>query len=147
MTNVHRPSVAVLLFVLAGVLTAVIYLPGLAGDYMFDDHPNLLENKRLQLDSLDIESLQGAAYSSDAGVLRRPVSMTSFALNRYFFGVAPYSYKAVNLIIHLLTGLGLFLFGRLLLRAFRRCHRPDLPDKAVIWLPVRTSWYSGRVSS
>jgi hypothetical protein len=72
--------------VLVCALTAVIYLPGLTGDYVFDDLPNLLNNKRLQLDSLNMESLQGAALSSGAGTLRRPVSMASFALNRYFFG-------------------------------------------------------------
>ncbi len=86
---------------------------------MFDDLPNLLTNERLQLDSLDMMSLERAAFSSGAGILRRPVSMASFALNRYFFGIAPYSYKVVNLVIHLLTGLGLFLFSRLLLRAYR----------------------------
>ncbi|MGB7934466.1 MAG: tetratricopeptide repeat protein [Gammaproteobacteria bacterium] len=106
---------------------------------MFDDLPNLLDNKRLQLESLDMESLQGAAFSSGAGTLRRPVSMASFALNRYFFGIAPYSYKTVNLIIHLLTGLGLFLFSRLLITAYRLSHKPDLPEAAVAWLPVIVS--------
>jgi tetratricopeptide (TPR) repeat protein len=126
-------------FMLVCALTAAIYLPGLAGDYVFDDRPNLLDNKRLQLDTLDMESLQSAALSSGAGTLRRPVSMASFALNRYFFGVSPYSYKAVNLVIHLLTGLGLFLFSRLLLRAYRRCNAPVLPDAASVWLPVVVS--------
>ncbi len=139
MSKSHTPTAATLLFVLIGVLTAAIYLPGLAGDYVFDDLPNLLHNKRLQIDSLHMESLQGAAFSSGAGILRRPVSMVSFALNRYFFGVAPYSYKVVNLVIHLLTGLGLFLFSRLLVRTYRLYHKPDLPEAAVAWLPVVVS--------
>ena len=132
-------SAAVWLFVLIEALTAAIYLPGLAGDYMFDDLPNLLNNKRLHIHSLDMESLQGAAFSSGAGKLRRPVSMASFALNRYFFGVAPYSYKVVNLVIHLLTGLGLYLFSRLLVQAYKIFHKENLPDAAVAWLPVVVS--------
>jgi protein O-mannosyl-transferase len=132
-------SAAVCFFVLVCMLTAAVYLPGLAGDYVFDDLPNLLNNKRLQINTLDIESLEGAAFSSGAGTLRRPVSMASLALNRYFFGVDPYSYKAVNLAIHLLTGFGLFLFSRLLLTAYRLSHKPDLPDAAVAWLPVVVS--------
>lgn len=139
MSKTHPLAAPVWLFLLVGMLTAVIYLPGLAGDYVFDDAPNLLNNKRLQIDSLDMESLQGAALSSGSGVLRRPVSMVSFALNRYFFGVAPYSYKVVNLVIHLLTGLGLYLFSRLLVNAYRLCHKPDLPEAAATWLPVIVS--------
>ena len=128
-----------LFFALVCALTAVIYVPGLSGDYIFDDLPNLLNNKRLQLDTLDMESLQGAALSSGAGALRRPISMASFALNRYFFGVSPYSYKTVNLIIHLLTGLSLYLLSRLLVKAYRASHRSDLPDAAAAWLPVVVS--------
>ena len=139
MSNTRPLSAPVWLFLLVCALTAAIYLPGLAGDYVFDDMPNLLNNKRLQIDSLDMESLQGAALSSGSGMLRRPVSMMSFALNRYFFGVAPYSYKAVNLVIHLLTGLGLYLFSRLLVNAYRLCHKPDLPEAATTWLPVIVS--------
>ena len=85
MSKTHPLSAPVWLFLLVGVLTAAIYLPGLAGDYVFDDAPNLLNNQRLHIDSLDMKSLQGAALSSGSGVLRRPVSMVSFALNRYFF--------------------------------------------------------------
>ena len=139
MYKLSTNSAAVWLFVLIEALTAAIYLPGLAGDYMFDDRPNLLTNKRLHIHSLDMESLQGAALSSAAGKLRRPVSMASFALNRYFFGVAPYSYKVINLIIHLLTGLGLYLLSRLLMRAYRVAHKADLSDAAMAWLPVVVS--------
>ncbi len=132
-------STTTLFFALVCALTAVIYLPGLSGDYIFDDLPNLLNNKRLQLDTLDMESLQGAVLSSGAGTLRRPISMASFALNRYFFGVSPYSYKTVNLIIHLLTGLSLYLLSRLLVKAYRTSHKSDLSDAAAAWLPVVVS--------
>jgi len=139
MSKTHPLSAPVWLFLLVCALTAVIYLPGLSGDYVFDDMPNLLNNKRLQIDSLDMESLQGAALSSGSGILRRPVSMMSFALNHYFFGLAPYSYKVVNLVIHLLTGLGLYLFSRLLINAYRQRQKPNLPEAATTWLPVIVS--------
>ena len=139
MSRLHTPSAAVLLFVLLGVLTATVYLPGLSGDYVFDDLPNVLDNKRLQIDSLELATLERAALSSGSGILRRPVSMLTLALNRYFFGISPYSYKVVNLIIHLLTGLGLFVLTRLLLRAYRLYRQPDLSKAAVIWLPVIVS--------
>jgi len=136
MNNPAAGPAAIWLFLVTGLFAVASYYPGLAGDYMFDDRENLLDNPRLAIDSLDMESLRGAAFSSGSGQLRRPVSMLSFALNRYFFGVAPYSYKVVNLAIHLLTGLGLFLLSRLLVRHCRQFRSPGLSETAVIWLPV-----------
>ena len=112
------------LFAAICLLTIVIYVPGLSGDYMFDDMSNLLHNPQLNIESLDMESLQGAVFSSNSGKLRRPVSMLSFTLNRYFFGIAPYSHKVVNLIIHLLTGIGLYFLSRLIMRGYRQYRHP-----------------------
>jgi hypothetical protein len=117
-------------------LTAVSYYPGLSGDYMFDDMANILNNQRLGMESLDPESIYAASMSSGSGVLRRPVSMFSFALNRHFFGDAPRSWKVINLGIHLLTGLALFLFSRLLLRSYRNQREPATSDLLVTWLPL-----------
>jgi hypothetical protein len=128
-----------LLFLFLCLLTAGVYHPGLSGDYMFDDMQNLLLNTRLDFKTLDLESLQAASFSSGSGLLHRPVSMASFALNRYFFGLDPYSHKIVNLVIHLLTGTGLLLLGRLLLKSYRACRHPDLSPAVVTWLPVIVS--------
>ena len=96
LNNLGQSSAAHWLFAAICLLTIAIYIPGLAGDYMFDDMPNLLHNKQLDIQTLDTESLQGAIFSSGSGELRRPVSMLSFTLNRYFFGIAPFSHKVVN---------------------------------------------------
>ena len=124
------------LFAALCLLTTLIYVPGLSGDYMFDDMPNLLHNTQLNVESLNTESLQGAAFSSGSGKFRRPVSMLSFTLNRYFFGIDPYSHKVVNLIIHLLTGIGLYLLSRQLIHAYRQQRCPALSDRALQWIPV-----------
>jgi len=124
------------LFIAICLLTIAIYVPGLSGDYMFDDMPNLLHNEKLDIASLDTESLQGAVFSSGSGELRRPVSMLSFTLNRYFFGIAPYSHKVVNLVIHLLTGIGLYLLSRLLIRSYRQFRNPTLSASALKWMPI-----------
>jgi len=118
------------------LLTVIAYYPGLGGDYMFDDMSNLLENPRLELESLDLESLQGAALSSGSGRLRHPVSMLSFALTQYFFGISPYPHKVINLVIHLLTGIGLYLLCRMLVQACQRYRAPVLSDTLVNWLPL-----------
>ena len=127
--------------ILAGLflLTILVYLPGLSGDYMFDDMPNLLSNNRLHIDDLDIDSLMSAAYSSGSGLFRRPVSMATFAINRYFFDVDPWSYKVVNLTIHILTGFVIFLLCRLLVSSYRMQHNTGMSDRAAYWLPVVVS--------
>jgi len=115
----------------------MVYFPGLYGDYVFDDMPNLLDNKRLDMEVLDYDSLKSATLSSNSGPLRRPVSMLSFALNRHFFGIHPFSHKVINLGIHLLTGLALFILSRLLVNAYQRQgHGPRLSESTAHWLPL-----------
>lgn len=135
-TDQPKILAAALLLALLCSITIIVYLPGLSGDYMFDDMSNVLNNEWLQLDSLDTESLQSAAYSSGAGLFRRPVSMVTFALNRYFFGIDPWSYKATNLVIHILTGIGILLLTRLIMQSYRSLHRPALSDRTMFWLPL-----------
>lgn len=118
------------------LLTIIIYYPGLSGDYMFDDTSNLLQNRALAIETLDMDTLQSAAYSSGAGILRRPVSMASFALNRFFFGIDPYSHKVINLTIHILSGCLLFLFSRLLISGYQQYRKPALSAQAARWIPV-----------
>jgi tetratricopeptide (TPR) repeat protein len=139
MHKYNIPSRTGWLFLLTVLLTVFVYYPGLSGDYMFDDMHNLLDNQRLDIDSLDMDSLQSAAFSSGSGLLRRPVSMLSFSLNRYFFGAEPYSHKVINLVIHLLTGFCLFLLSRRLMLSYRMYHKPHLPDAYVTWLPLIVS--------
>jgi tetratricopeptide (TPR) repeat protein len=123
-------------FLLLVLLTVVVYYPGLSGDYMFDDTSNLLQNQALVIETLDMDSLSDAAYSSGAGLLRRPVSMASFALNRFFFGIDPYSHKAINLVIHILVGCLLYLFSHLLIAACQQHRQPRLTTQAARWIPV-----------
>ncbi len=124
------------LFLLLVLLTVAVYYPGLSGDYLFDDTSNLLQNKALDIETLDMDSLSSAAYSSGAGMLRRPVSMASFALNRFFFGIDPYSHKVINLVIHILTGCLLYLFSRLLISGYQKYRKPALSAQAARWIPV-----------
>lgn len=118
------------------LLTLIAYLPGLTGDYLFDDTVNILENRALDIKSLDFKEISKAAFSTKSGSLRRPVSMTSFALNRYFFGIEPFSYKLINLAIHLLTGLLLYWLTRQITDSYRRYRNRDFSPQLANWLPA-----------
>jgi hypothetical protein len=134
----RRPS-AFLVFLLFLSLTVVVYQPGLSGDYMFDDMQNLLVNSRLTIDTLDLDALQSASLSTGSGIFRRPLSMLSFALNRYYTGIDPFFHKIVNLVIHLLTGTGLLLLTRKILKVNRKLHTPAFSPAIDTWLPVLIS--------
>jgi hypothetical protein len=97
------------------LLSVLVYLPGLGGEFMFDDHWNIVNNQSLHIDSP--VGLVEAAGSGVAGPLKRPLAMTSFALNHLVSGLEPAGWKIANLAIHLLTGWLVFLVCRELVQA------------------------------
>lgn len=131
----HRAFPVGLLFC-AIAATIACYLPGLHGDFLFDDIPNIRNNSFLLITSLDWSSLWQAAMSSSAGMLKRPISMLTFALDHYFFGLNPYYFKATNLVIHLLNGIGIFVLSRQLLDLYRIKHRPQIDLDSVTWISL-----------
>ena len=137
----HR-AIRITLVLLALGLTVIAYYPGLSGGFVYDDFPNIVNNAALHLHELTWRSLEAAVFSSRAGILRRPVSMLTFALNEYFFGPAPYSFKVVNLLIHLANGVGLLVFGNLLLDVYRQIWNPRLTRREIFWisLAAATAW-------
>ena len=128
-----RPTIY---FLLACLLAIAVYFPGLSGDYVFDDMQNLLSNTRLPMKELTLDNLQAASFSSHSGQLKRPVSMATFALNHYFFGANPFSYKVINLMVHLMTGMALFWLATLIVKHYRRHCEPSLPPAVETWLPL-----------
>lgn len=115
---------------------ALAYAPGLSGDFMFDDIANIVRNPFLPLDHLGVHELLRAAFSSRSGPLYRPVSMLSFALNEYFFGHHPYSFKLVNVIIHLANALLLLWLTRRLLINCRHRYGFDWSSGTLNWASV-----------
>lgn len=92
-------------------LCASAYSYGLVGGFLFDDYPNIVQNDLLRAIT-GTHDWFVAALSSNSGILRRPVSMLSFALNIYYFGMSPLAFKIVNLLVHLANGILVFLVAR-----------------------------------
>ncbi|CAK0779695.1 protein O-mannosyl-transferase [Gammaproteobacteria bacterium] len=122
--------------VLLIAVTIAIYLPGLSGLFMFDDEQNITNQQAMQMDSLSPAHLWRAALSSDAGPLKRPVSMLSFALNAYLTGLDPYPFKAVNLAIHIVNGVLIYVISLLLFQIYRRCYAPQLPPNYIVQIAL-----------
>ena len=100
------------------------YWPGLHGGFFFDDEPNILLVKGIQIASLSPDALFQAWSSGGAGPSGRPIAQLSFALNYFFSGFNPFAFKATNLAIHLINGLWVFAIARLLLTAAQPLARP-----------------------
>ena len=117
------------------LLTVLVYLPSLHGTYVFDDYPNIVDNKDVHLTTLDAASLKRAALSSPSPVLIRPLAMLSFALDWYVGGGSPFEMKVVNLAIHLVNGLLLFaLLRRVTRTALDREGGTMSADVLALWI-------------
>lgn len=133
-----------LIALIIGACVVAAYYRGLFGAFLFDDFHNIVENPAIQAIDGSSDSWLAASFSSNAGKLRRPVSMASFGANHLLFGMHPFAFKAVNLALHLLCGLliyriSLYLVPRLLASGSPR-PAPDIEVRrislviAAIWL-------------
>ncbi len=106
-----------LIFVVAILATIAVYWSGLSGGFLFDDYPNIVENRGVQPPDASLPSLVRAALSSPSSEFKRPLASLSFAANYLATGLDPYWMKLTNLVIHLLNGLLVFLLTRALMVA------------------------------
>ncbi|SEW01785.1 hypothetical protein SAMN04515660_1821 [Luteibacter sp. 329MFSha] len=122
------------------LLVAMAYLPGISGNWLFDDYPNIVDNKAVQPKDATIASLSAAALSSPSSDFKRPLASLSFAANYLLSGLDPAAMKLTNIAIHLANGLLVFLLARLLLAGGGRV--PDRRDGmhaalvATLWMAL-----------
>lgn len=111
----RRDAAALFLVAATAVL---LFLPALAGDFVWDDRSLILENRLL-----DDWSDLGGALSSDffrrSGNEERighwrPVVTLSYMIDRRLFGDAPAGYHAGNAILHAIVSCLVFALGRAL---------------------------------
>ena len=99
-------------FITLFIIILSIYSNTFKASWHFDDIPNIIENRRLHVTELSWSNIKGAFFAAprSPGELYRPVACLSFALN-YFFGKDNVSgYHIVNISIHFLAAIFLFLF-------------------------------------
>ena len=78
-----------LILMLATLVTALIYWPGLAGSFVFDDQIFVVSNRAIHASSLDLADWVNAALSFPASHQGRWLGMLSFAANHYLTGMDP----------------------------------------------------------
>lgn len=121
-------------------LTAAVYWPGLAGPFVFDDFPNIVNNPTLHWDAASWEAASATAEFSRSGPLGRPISYLSFALNYYFGSRAPFEFKLTNLAIHLTNATLVFLLLAKLMERAQHSHRISAESSRRICMLAAALW-------
>lgn len=104
------------------ILVGLVYSNSLNAIWALDDEPNILQNPEVHIGDLHPLTLLRACFSplhpdeNGRPGLNRPLSNLSLALNWYFGKNSPVGYRIVNIIIHQLNALFLFLIIRGLLQ-------------------------------
>jgi len=96
----------------------MIYGPGLSGGFIYDDYFNFLQNKAITETEFNLKGSWSAMQSGVAGPLGRPIPMLSFFLNYKLSGVDPFSYKLLNVVIHIINAILVFFVSCNLFKAY-----------------------------
>jgi len=143
----NRSDTRFLLFtLLAALLAAGLFSPGLGGGFVLDDAHTIVDNAFIRIKTLSRDSLLDAAVSFHAGGSLRPLAMMSFGLDYWRHGsLDPATFKATNLVIHALTTLALAVFFRRLLRMAQ--WTPSQASTAAVLLALAWAIHPLQVSS
>ena len=100
-------SFRTLLFCSTIFLVFMIYSSSLKGPFLLDDGRNIEKNSNIRMTRLTWNNLNQIAHS---GLLpNRPLAYISFALNYYFHRYNVVGYRLINILIHLVSGILLYL--------------------------------------
>ena len=110
-------------FLSLAVALLIVYSNSFHSEWHFDDIDNIINNPNVQIKAFTWEALDRCFHGIDYPYWIRPLSYLSFALNYYYGGLNVYGYHLVNLALHYLTAVFLFLF------IFRMLQLPLLKDR------------------
>jgi tetratricopeptide (TPR) repeat protein len=115
------------------LLVIIIYAQTLNSPFVFDDKVHIVSNRHIRISDLTLRNLADAAFKSPAP--QRPLSNISFALNYYLHGYSLPGFRLVNILIHISTGILLYLLVKTTL------HTPALrsSDDQRIWIAFFTA--------
>jgi tetratricopeptide (TPR) repeat protein len=111
-TTLSRCRKNVFAFIALLILTLIVYSNTFDASWHFDDENNILNNTPLHLTELSVPNITQTFFANWSGIekLYRPVACLTFALNYYVGGTHVYGYHIVNIAIHFLSAVFLFLF-------------------------------------
>jgi hypothetical protein len=140
-SSYFKISLIILVFFTLGFL---IYSNTLESPFVFDDKMRILENSDIRLEDLTIDNLLKAAFGKNSA-RSRPIGNISFALNYYFHRYELAGYHIVNIIIHIISGILLWLFFK---KTFNlKSVRPEFINGEWIALFAAFLWFANPVQT
>ena len=123
MTDTHVVKFALIIAAIA----AILYIPILSADFVFDDIPQILTDSYIHNPSHFAEVLSLKVMSKDIIDNNRPVMLLSLMLDSVLWDKTPFGYHLTNLLLHSLYSAMVFiLFYGILSRLFPQ-------NKNVLW--------------
>lgn len=101
-----------LFVILCAALATVLFLPGMGGAFIFDDHANIVTNGAVHVRDLSLATLRQAAYSFQPGGGSRALVMLSFGFDYWRGGLDPAVFRTTGLFIHALSTVVMAVFLR-----------------------------------
>ena len=95
----------------------LIYANTFQAPFVFDDTVVITDNPDIRMQEFSWDSIVTAVSGTGRN---RPVSTLSFAFNYFFDQYNPFGYHLANIVVHILTGILLFLFLKTTLRISNR---------------------------
>lgn len=94
------------------IIILAIYSNTFHASWHFDDEINILKNEPLHLKELSWQNIKNTFFADldGSGKIYRPAACFSFAINYYLGKDNAFGYHVVNISIHFLTSISLFLF-------------------------------------
>ena len=101
-------------FTVLALLLLSVYSNSFHNSWHFDDAANITNNAAVHLNNLTWKDVKTALFGGhlDAHASPRPLVYLSFGLNYFFGELEPFGYHLVNLAVHFVASLFLFLFIR-----------------------------------
>lgn len=116
-----RLSSTLLLLTALLLLTFIVYLAGLDSRFIFDDVYNLQGLGDIENNGL-LYYVFGSGFAGPGG---RPIALLSFAMQYTDWPSNPFAFKLVNLSLHLVNGVLLFIFSIRLTRQLGLVNQPE----------------------
>ncbi len=118
-----------LVSLVVALLAGLLFTPGLPGEFVFDDFPNIVNNSDIHLSRLSAAALLEIIATPQISGYMRGLPTLTFALDFWRAGGAdPATFKVTNIVIHAITACVLAWFFRSLLLIV------GIPSRRVMWV-------------
>ncbi|MFQ5454578.1 MAG: tetratricopeptide repeat protein [Nitrospirota bacterium] len=108
-----KQSFPKIILLIIPVIVIILYSNTIDVPFYFDDYAIIVDNIFIKITTLSPDGFMKGIFNNDS--VRRLVTNITFAINYYFGGLDVSGYHIVNIIIHIITTISLYLFLKITL--------------------------------